>query len=147
MTYADVLAIFTSPPGTPIDDPVVPATPARRLRDALEPIATQGWWSPEVGARIEALGLGFFDGYVWGRAAGLGTPAPAVVVATFGVFEPGFVGGAYELASGKVPRDEVLAARAAAATEAVAVVASDSDAAAARAASTSSRGTFPLASS
>jgi hypothetical protein len=129
MEYDVIAEIFMAETATPFPEPVLPTTPARRLRDALEPIATQGWWSRPAGEAVDGLGLGFFDGYVWGRAAGLGTPAPAVVVATFGVFEPGFVGGAYELASGKVPRDEVLAARAAAATEAVAVVASDSDAA------------------
>jgi hypothetical protein len=130
VTYADVLAIFTSPPGTPIDDPVVPATPARRLRDALEPIATQGWWSPEVGARIEALGLGFFDGYVWGRAASLGTPTAAVVVSAFGVFDPAMLTGVYEQAVSVAGRDEVLAAREAGATEAVASVIDDESASA-----------------
>ena len=72
------------------------ATPARRLRDALEPIATQGWWSRPAGEGLTALGVDFFPGYVWGRAAALGTPTASVVAATFGVFEPGMIAAAYE---------------------------------------------------
>jgi hypothetical protein len=130
VSYTDVLAIFTSAPETPIPEPVVPTTPARRLRDALEPIATQGWWSPQAGARVEGLGLGFFDGYVWGRAASLGTPTAAVVVSTFGVFEPTMLTGVYEHAITVATRDDVLAAREAGATEAVGAVVDDDAAAA-----------------
>ncbi len=36
-----------------------------------------------------ALSVDFLPGYVWGRAAALGTPTASVVAATFGVFEPG----------------------------------------------------------
>ena len=64
-------------------------TPARALRDAVEPIATIGWWSRSAADRMGALGHDFFDGYVWGRAAALGADvAPVVVVAAFGAFEP-----------------------------------------------------------
>ena len=104
--------MFLRPPAEPIPVPAVPATPARRLRDALEPIATQGWWSRDVYDRYAALGLQFFDGYVWGRAASLGSPPAELVVATFGVFEPAFLTGVYESGRAAASRDAVLDARA-----------------------------------
>lgn len=117
MSYDDIVSIFMATPETPFPQPVLPTTPARRLRDALEPIATQGWWSRPPSERIAALGLGFFDGYVWGRAASLGTPSAAVVVATFGVFEPAMLTTVYEQAIAIASRDDVLAARAEGAAE------------------------------
>ncbi len=122
MTYDDIAAIFLAPLTVDIDAPDVPATPARRLRDALEPIATQGWWSPQAGARLDALGIDFLPGYVWGRAAALGRPAAAVVAATFGVFEPGLIAAVYEAGSAQVSRDDILEARAEGATASVAAV-------------------------
>ncbi len=113
MTYDDIAAIFLAPLSEPIAEPDVAPTPARRLRDALEPIATQGWWSRPAGERLTALGVGFFPGYVWGRAAALGTPTAAVVAATFGVFEPGMIAAAYEAGVAGVSRDDILAARSA----------------------------------
>ncbi len=94
MTYDDIAAIFLAPLTEPIAEPDVAPTPARRLRDALEPIATQGWWSRPAGEGLTALGVDFFPGYVWGRAAALGTPTASVVAATFGVFEPGMLAAA-----------------------------------------------------
>lgn len=91
--------------------PQVPDTPARRLRDALEPLATHGWWCRPVHDRLAPQGLDFLGTYVWGRAASLGKPVAAVVVSTFGVFEPGFLTSVYEAARRAVSRDEVLAAR------------------------------------
>jgi hypothetical protein len=66
VTYDDVIAIYLTEPATAIPVPEVPASSARRLRDALEPIATLGWWSPRPWDRLGALGLGFFEGYAWG---------------------------------------------------------------------------------
>ena len=97
----------TAPP------PAVPDTPARRLRDALEPLATHGWWCRPVHDRLAPQGLDFLGTYVWGRAASLGEPVAAVVVSAFGVFEPGFLVSVYDAARARVSRDEVLAARAA----------------------------------
>ena len=123
MTYDDVAAVFLAPLVDPIDAPDVTATPARRLRDALEPIATQGWWSPQAGARLDALGIDFLAGYVWGRAAALGSPPASLVAATFGVFEPGLIAAVYEAGSALVSRDDILAARGDGATASVAAIA------------------------
>ncbi|MGZ4706618.1 MAG: SCO6745 family protein [Acidimicrobiales bacterium] len=130
MTYDDIVSIFMATPATPIPEPTLPTSPARRLRDALEPIATQGWWSRPASDRVAALGLGFFDGYVWGRAASLGAPSAAVVVATFGVFDPATLTAVYEQAVTVAGCDDVLAARAEGAAEALAAVIADDEAAA-----------------
>jgi hypothetical protein len=123
VTYDDIAAIFLTPAAVHIDEPDVTSTPARRLRDALEPIATQGWWSRAAGERLTALGLDFFPGYVWGRAAALGTPPSALVAATFGVFEPSLIRAVFETGSSTVSRGDILAARAAGACESIAAVA------------------------
>ena len=130
MKYGDIAAIFLAPLADTIDAPDVTATPARRLRDALEPIATQGWWSPQAGARLDALGVDFLPGYVWGRAAALGSPTASVVAATFGVFEPGLIAAVYEAGSALVPREDILAARQDGGTASVAAVADPDDCAA-----------------
>jgi hypothetical protein len=93
----------------------IPTTPARRLRDALEPIAAQGFFSDRD--QLQALGLSFIPGYVWGRAAALGEPSAAVVVAAFGVFEPTFLAAAYEEGRATASRHDVLAARTAGSTK------------------------------
>jgi hypothetical protein len=130
MKYGDIAAIFLAPLADTIDAPDVTGTPARRLRDALEPIATQGWWSPQAGARLDALGVDFLPGYVWGRAAALGSPTASVVAATFGVFEPGLIAAVYEAGSALVPRDDILAAREDGGTASVAAIADPDDCAA-----------------
>lgn len=63
------------------------------------------------------LGLDFFQGYVWGRAAALGEPTAAIVVATFGVFEPTVIGGVYDAGRSIASRHDVLGAREGGATE------------------------------
>ena len=130
MTYDDIAAIFLGPLAEPIAEPAVALTPARRLRDALEPIATQGWWSRAAGDRLNALGIDFLPGYVWGRAAALGEPTAAVVAATFGVFEPNMIGAVYEVGAAAVPRADILAARADGAAESIDAVASADECAA-----------------
>ena len=92
MDYAEVRDAFFQPrPGA------VPQTgwdsPARRLRDAVEPIATVSFWAEPVYDRYAALGLDFLTGYVWSRSSVLGDAEPGVVAATFGVFEPAAVAG------------------------------------------------------
>jgi hypothetical protein len=130
VTYDDIAAVFLGPLAEPIAEPDVASTPARRLRDALEPIATQGWWSRPVGERLMALGVDFFPGYVWGRAAALGEPTAAVVAATFGVFEPTMISAAYEAGAAAVSRVDILAARADGAATSIAAVAADDECAA-----------------
>jgi hypothetical protein len=128
VSYDDIVAAFIEPPLVAIAPPLLPQSPARRLRDALEPIATQGWWSRSAAEHVEATGLGFFDAYVWGRAAALGEPAAATVVATFGVFEPQLLSMVYEHGSTGASRDAVLAAREAGAIASLASMVSASEA-------------------
>ena len=128
MDYDTIAAAYLTPMTDPPARPSLGTSPARRLRDALEPIATQGWWSRPPHTRLAALGLGFFPAYVWGRAAALGDGVPAgVVVATFGVFEPGLLTAVYEEGRALASRDAVLSARADGASEAMAVLVGDAD--------------------
>jgi hypothetical protein len=115
MEYDDVVAVAfqPSPPGI-VPTPLVAASPARRLRDAIEPIAMHSVWSRKTNERLAALGLDFIGGYVWARAASLGEPDPGVVVSSFAVFEPGMLTAAYEQARATCRRDVMLTARSAA---------------------------------
>jgi hypothetical protein len=130
MTYDELVDVWFAPLAEPIAVPPLPLTPARRLRDAIEPIATMGWWPREAAEALGALGLGFLESYVWGRAAALGTPAASVVVSTFGVFEPGFLSGVYNHSSSLASRDAVLVARDEGACAAMATVVSEDEASA-----------------
>jgi len=113
MDYETALEVFfqPTPPGAPTPGPVAKGRPARRLRDAYEPIAMHGVWSRRTYDALSALGLNFLTGYVWGRASGMGEPSPGVVVSTFAVFEPGAITALYEEARGKVSRAELVEAR------------------------------------
>jgi len=91
--------------------PNLPDTPARRLRDAAEVIATLSWWGNPVNDRMAALGLDLASAYVWGRAAPMEEPVPAVVVAAFGVFEPHRLTSWYEAGRAGASRADVLTAR------------------------------------
>ncbi len=128
MDYQAVAELFLIPTGTPVAEPVVPSSAARRLRDAVEPIATIGWWSEAAAVRLDALGHDFFDGYVWGRAASLGADVTdAIVVAAFGVFEPGLLAAVYRQGRAISSREAVLSARADGATAGLAAAAADVD--------------------
>ena len=111
--YDAVVEVFFQPsaPGI-VPAPVVAASPARRLRDAIEPIAMHSVWSRRTNERLHGLRLDFLGGYVWGRAAALGEPDPGVVVSSFAVFEPGMLTATYEQARAACPREEMMAARA-----------------------------------
>src|SRR5262245_19867640 len=75
--------------------------------------------------RFKELGLRGLSGYVWGRSASLGEPDPAVVVAAFGVFEPGFVVDGCLAGRAAASRDDVLDARASGAAAGLAEVLGD----------------------
>ena len=113
MDYAEVREAFfqlrdTSAPG--------PGTsgwqsPTRRLRDAIEPIATICYWSEPAYDAYAALGLDFLQGYVWSRGCVLGEPDGSVVAAAFGVFEPGLIGQLYDAARAEAGLVDIRAAR------------------------------------
>ncbi len=86
-------------------------SPTRRLRDAIEPIATISYWSEPAYDAYAALGLDFLQGYVWSRGCVLGEPDGGVVAATFGVFEPGLIGQLYDAARATAGLADIRAAR------------------------------------
>lgn len=113
MHYDEMVAAFfvPRPPGTAEPEAVRGAGPARRLRDATEPLATHPIWSRRVNEALAEHGLDFLTAYVWGRAAALGEPTPGVAAATFAWFEPTMVGGLLEAARAAVSRETMLAVR------------------------------------
>lgn len=112
MQYDDVIAAFFQPsPAGAEAGPTLDSSPARRFRDAIEPIAMHSVWSRTTNEAQAALGLDFMTGYVMGRASLMGQPEPGVVAAAFAVFEPAMVQGAYEAARGLCDRDELWATR------------------------------------
>ncbi len=115
MEYDDVIAAAFEPtPDGVVAGPTQDPSPARRFRDAIEPIAMHSVWSRATNEAQADLGLNFMTGYVMGRAALLGEPEPGVVSASFAVFEPAMVQGAYEAARSVCDRDELWATRTAA---------------------------------
>ena len=120
MDYQDAVAAFfaPSPPDTVAPPIVRQGGPARRLRDAIEPIAMHAVWCARTNRRLaDAFGLDFLGAYVWGRASALGDAAPGVVVAGFAVFEPSFLAGVYTDARSKAAWADLVAARDAATEE------------------------------
>ena len=112
MQWSDVAAAFLTPTGDEGPAPSVPGSDARRLRDAVEPIATIGWWAQAAGDGFESAGLDFFGGYVWGRAASLGADADtSTVVSAFGVFDAGLVGAVLDAAKPVASHEVILASR------------------------------------
>jgi hypothetical protein len=99
------------------------STKARRLRNAVEPIAGIVYFAPEIHAEFEALGFGpgvggagfltlaELSGYYCSRAACMGQVPGEVVVAAFGVFNPKLIIPAVERGWTIAGRDAVLAAR------------------------------------
>jgi len=100
-----------SPVGVPTPDVVAAATPARRLRDSLEPIAMHAVWSRAVSDALAEHGLNFLTGYVCGRAAALGAVPSAVVAATFAAFEPGLIDQLWTEGRSHLELDELIAVR------------------------------------
>ena len=112
MDYDQIVEVLfrPSPPGA-VPPPVVAGSPARRLRDAIEPIAMHSVWSRATNERLDGFGLDFFGRYVWSRAALLGDPDAGVVVSSFAWFEPGMLTATYEQARARCDRATLLAAR------------------------------------
>lgn len=121
MDYAEVRAAFFGAP----DPDALPAgtaawqSPARRLRDAIEPIAMLYCWSKPSYDAYAACGLDFLTGYVWSRACVLGEADASVVSAAFGVFEPGLIAGVYGAARAACSLADIRAAREAGAVAAI----------------------------
>lgn len=112
MQYADAVeAFFPARPDAVLPLLLATPTPARRLRDALEPVAMNDVWSPAVHARTAELGLDFLLTYVYSRGSALGDAHPGVVAAAFAWFEPGLVAALYDAARASVPREGFLAVR------------------------------------
>ena len=113
MDYADAVAAFFVPrqEGTALPMAVAEGSPARRLRDACEPVAMHAVWSRTTNERLAQLGLDFLTSYVGGRGAFLGDPAGAVVAAAFAWFEPGLVTTLWDAARAVVAPERLVQAR------------------------------------
>jgi hypothetical protein len=121
------LIFRSAPEGTPTPAPVTSARPARRLRDAMEPIASHHVWSRRTNDVLSKLGLKIFTGYVWGKAAALGEPPIEVVLSVFPDHEPGLIAAAYEEARRQCGRAGMMAAREEATIESLAGVLEEVD--------------------
>ena len=105
------------------DDLAATSAAARRLRNVLEPIASNVYFSPDVNDAFEELGFGPGvgaegcltiaepSGYYCSRAACMGQVPGEVVVAAFGVFNPRLIIPAVERGWSIANASEVLAAR------------------------------------
>jgi hypothetical protein len=113
MDYAEARQAFLQPRSADYRPPgtSVWTSPARRLRDTIEPIATICYWSEPCHDRYAACGLDFLTGYVWSRASVLGEPDGLVVAAAFGVFEPGLIARLYDMARASCGLAQIRAAR------------------------------------
>ena len=114
MDYDAAVEFFFAPAPRGVGTPAVvtDATPARRLRDALEPLAMHAVWAEPVNRRLAELGLDdFFVAYVTGRAAPLGEVPGSVVAAAFGVFDPGAMEQIWATGRAAVELPELIAER------------------------------------
>ncbi len=110
MDYQEVKQALFEPASASAAVPaiVAEAAPARKLRDAIEPVAMHAVWSPLVHERMAERGLDFFQTYVWGRACVLGEPNGAVVASAFAAFPPEMIGGIYDQARANLPHAEAV---------------------------------------
>jgi hypothetical protein len=113
MDYAEARAAFFQP--RPDDAPAARTSgwqsPARALRDAIEPIATICFWSEPSYDRYAAKGLDFLIGYVWGRGSVLGEAEGTVAAAAFGVFEPGLIASLFNTGRATCSLADIRAAK------------------------------------
>jgi hypothetical protein len=120
MDYAEAREAFFGPREAGAPPPAIDwSTPARDLRDAIEPLATISFWSEPAYAEYEALGLDFLTGYVWSRSSVMGAPDAGVVAAAFAVFEPGAIAGLLGAARDACGLDAIRRAREAGAVRAL----------------------------
>ena len=114
MDYATMRGLFFAPPDQERPSPPAAArrSPARRLRDAIEPLACQAIWSPESADGYSALGLDdFFAAYVWQRTAVLGRPPAALAVMALGVFTTDLIAPQYEIGAAALAPADVTRVR------------------------------------
>lgn len=113
MDYAEARAAFFQPraAGSSETGTATWQSPARALRDAIEPLATICFWAEPAYDEYAAAGLDFLQGYVWARGSVLGEPAGAVVASSFGVFEPGLIVSLYDSARAVCSLADVRAAK------------------------------------
>lgn len=114
MDYTTMRGLFFAPPDGPRPTPpaAVSPSPARALRDAIEPLACLSIWSPEAAEGYAALGLDdYFAAYVWQRVAPLGTPPEPLAVTALGVFDGDLIGPQYAVGASAADRDKVVAVR------------------------------------
>jgi hypothetical protein len=109
MDYAAARDAFFQPRDGAVAAPA--GSPARALRDAIEPIAMVCYWGEPANAAYAGLGLDFLSGYVWGRASTLGHADAAVAAAAFGVFEPGLVADVHAAGCAAADLGRIRAAR------------------------------------
>jgi hypothetical protein len=113
--YTTMRGLFFAPPDRPrpADPPAGrDPSPARALRDAIEPLACLSIWSPEAAEGYARLGLDdYFAAYVRERTAPLGTPPTPVAVMALGVFAPELIGPQYEAGVAAVPLADLVRVR------------------------------------
>jgi hypothetical protein len=109
MDYAAARDAFFQPRSGAV--PAAPTSPARALRDAIEPIAMVCYWGKPAYDEYAALGLNFLSGYVWSRASTLGEADAGVAAAAFGVFEPGLVADLHAAGREAASLEQIRAAR------------------------------------
>ena len=127
MDFDEARSAFCRPRTGPVADPAAAATPARRLRDAIEPLAMVTVWGEPTAKRAAAAGLDFLGAYVGGRGSALGDVEGSVVAAAFAVFEPGLVAGLWDQARATSTVADLRALREHAGTEALRTVLADVD--------------------
>ncbi len=109
MDYAAARDAFFQPrPGAVL---AAPTSPARALRDAIEPIAMVCYWGGPAYDAYAALGMDFLSGYVWSRASTLGEADASVAAAAFGVFEPGLVADLHAAGRASATLEQIRTAR------------------------------------
>lgn len=128
MDHADALRAYPSRgDGVALPSAVTHAGPARRLRDAGEPVAMHAVWSRATNEALAEHGLNFLTTYVGGRTAYLGAPLGAVAAAAFAWFEPGLVASLWDATLAGISRDRLVELRDATVTSSLREVLGEDD--------------------